>query len=43
MGALKGFIKFNGYTVAVTCINYSLTRVLESNLEGKILDNFSCK
>lgn len=41
MGVLKGFIKFNGYTVAVTCINYSLTRVLESNLEGKILDNFS--
>ncbi|XP_055631816.1 uncharacterized protein LOC129771799 [Toxorhynchites rutilus septentrionalis] len=34
---LKGIIKFNGYAVAISCINYAITRVLETNVEGNIL------
>lgn len=41
MGALKGFVKFNGYTVAVACINYTLTKVLATNIEGKFVEVFS--
>uniref|UniRef100_A0A023EJ91 Putative conserved plasma membrane protein n=1 Tax=Aedes albopictus TaxID=7160 RepID=A0A023EJ91_AEDAL len=41
MGIFKGFAKFNGYTVAVACINYTLTKVLSSNIEGKFVETFS--
>lgn len=37
MGILKGFVKFNGYTVAVSCINYTLTKLLSANAEEKLL------
>ncbi|XP_058832675.1 uncharacterized protein LOC131690733 [Topomyia yanbarensis] len=33
----KGFIKFNGYAVAISCINYAITRILETNVEGSVL------
>ncbi|XP_058465058.1 uncharacterized protein LOC131438795 [Malaya genurostris] len=33
----KGFIKFNGYAVAISCINYAVTRILETNVEGSVL------
>lgn len=32
----RGFLKFNGYTVAVSCINYAITCVLNSKVDGGI-------
>uniref|UniRef100_A0A1Q3FRN1 Putative conserved plasma membrane protein n=1 Tax=Culex tarsalis TaxID=7177 RepID=A0A1Q3FRN1_CULTA len=32
----RGFVKFNGYTVAVSCINYAITCVLNSKVDGGI-------
>ncbi|XP_055535064.1 uncharacterized protein LOC129724327 [Wyeomyia smithii] len=35
----KGIIKFNGYAMATSCINYAVTRILETNVEGNIIQN----
>lgn len=39
----RGFVKFNGYTVAVSCINYAITCVLNSKVDGGIGAIVPCK
>ncbi|XP_055600691.1 uncharacterized protein LOC129749674 [Uranotaenia lowii] len=38
---LKGFAKFNGYTVAVACINYTLTIIIDGNVQGGIVKSIT--